>query len=128
MIRGIPAADYHEYRDKIVPFFEGFAKRSLGRWTVDGLEADVANRDRQVWCINDFQALVLTSVGPESVNIDACSGVRRHEWQDEFDDIVRAWALQLGKRRIIALVRPGWARWGKTKGYREAHREMVMEL
>ena len=89
---------------------------------------DIIHRDRQVWNIHDFQALCMTSVDREVVNIDACAGVRRHEWQEELDETIRWWAKQLGKKRIIALVRPGWAKFGKTQGYREAHREMVVEL
>jgi hypothetical protein len=128
MIEGITAAEYINHRDKIAPFLQGFARRSLGRWTPEQLEMDIIHRDKQVWSIHDFQALCLTSVGPEAVNVLAASGVRRHEWQDELDDILRHWARQLGKRRIIALVRPGWSRFGRARGYREAHREMVLEL
>jgi len=128
VIRGIPAYEYMNYRDEIAPFLRNFAQRSLGRWTFEGLEMDILKRDRQIWCIKDFQALGMTSVGIETVNIDACAGLRRHEWKEAFDDAIRAWAGQLGKKRIIALVRPGWSRWGKTRGYRETHREMVLEI
>ena len=128
MIEGIPAAEYIKHRDEISPFLQGFARRSLGRWTPEQLEMDIIHRDRQVWNIHDFQALCMTSVDREVVNIDACAGVRRHEWQEELDETIRWWAKQLGKKRIIALVRPGWAKFGKTQGYREAHREMVVEL
>lgn len=128
MIVGIPAAQYLDHRESVLPFLENFARRSLGRWTVDQLEVDVMARDRQIWNINDFQAVGMTSVGAEAVNIEACSGVRRHEWQEEFDDTVKKWARSLGKKRIIATVRPGWARFGKARGYRETHREMTLEL
>lgn len=128
MIVGIPADHYAEFRDELAPFLRGFAKRSLGRWTYESLEMDILRRERQVWNIHDFQALAMTSVGADAVNIDAAAGVRRHEWQAELDDVLREWARSLGKKRIIALVRPGWAKWGKTRGYREAHREMTLEL
>lgn len=128
MILGIPSWEYIEHRDKITPFLQGFARRSLGRWTAEHLEMDIIRAARQVWNINDFQALAMTSVGPEAVNIEACAGVRRHEWQEELDETIRYWARELGKKRIIALVRPGWARFGRAQGYREAHREMVLEL
>lgn len=125
---GIPAVELPTYWDNLQPFFENFAHRSLGRWTVKSLISDVESRERQVWSIRDFQAVCLTSVSPESVNIDACAGIRRHEWQEELDDTLRDWARSLGKKRIIALVRPGWSKFGKKQGYREAHREMVLEL
>lgn len=128
MIVGILADHYIDHRDRLEPFLRGFARRSLGRWTYESLEMDILARNRQVWNINDFQAVGMTSVGPESVNIDAASGIRRHEWQEEFDVVVRKWARSLGKKRIIATVRPGWSRFGKQRGYREAHREMTLEL
>lgn len=128
MIQGIPSAQYVEYRDEIMPFLQGFARRSLGRWTPEQLEMDIIKAKRQVWSIKDFQALCMTSVGPEAVNIEACAGVRRHEWQEDLDNTLREWAKAMGKARIIALVRPGWAKFGKRQGYREAHREMVLEL
>lgn len=128
MISGIPALEYMQHRENVLPFLQGFEDRSLGRWSIPEMERGILNRERQVWNICDFQALGMTSVGPESVNIDACAGIRRHEWQEEFDEVLRAWARRLGKKRIIAHVRPGWARWGKTRGYRETHREMTLEL
>lgn len=128
MIVGIPADQYVDHMDSLAPFLRGFAQRSLGRWTLESLEMDIINRDRQIWNIHDFQAVGMTSVGPEAVNIDAAAGVRRREWQEEFDETVKKWARSLGKKRIIATVRPGWARFGKARGYREAHREMVLEI
>lgn len=128
MIRGIPAAQYPQERDRVLPFLEGFAKRSLGMWRVADLERDILGRDRQVWCINNYQALCLTHLSPEAVHLDACAGVRRHEWQDAMDAEMTAWAKALGKKRIIALVRPGWAKFGAARGYRETHREMTLEI
>lgn len=128
MIRGIPAAQYGDFRDDIWPFLLGFADRERDGTTAHDLESGVIARDRQVWCINDFQALALTTVAVDAVRITHCAGVRRHEWQEAFDDEIRAWAKALGKPRIIALVRPGWARFGLARGYREIHREMMLEL
>lgn len=127
-VNGIPAAEYAAVRDKVLPFLEGFAARSFGRSTVASLEGDILAREMQVWAIGDFQAVCLTSVGPDSVNIHFCAGIRRHEWQEDLDNEIQAWARALGKKRVIATVRPGWAKWGKQRGYREAHREMVKEV
>lgn len=128
MIRGIPAAVYPEYRDRILPFLENFAKRDPCGTTVEELEAGIRSMDMQVWSINDFQAVCMTSVTNEAVRIDRCAGIRRHEWQAELDDELREWARAIGKKRIVAVVRPGWSKWGRTRGYREAHREMVIEV
>lgn len=82
----------------------------------------------QVFCINNFQALCLTAVSPEAVSIEACAGRDRIEWQDDLDDAIKGWARQEGKARVISMMRPGWVRHAKTRGYREGHREMVCEL
>lgn len=126
IVEGVPCGEVDF--PKIEDFLENFARRSLGRWTVESLMQSILGREKQVWKINDYQALCLTSVGHESVNIEACAGIRRHEWQGALDDELRRWARALGKKRIIALVRPGWAKFGKAQGYKEAHREMVLDL
>lgn len=128
MIVGVPAHDLLQHMDSLRPFLENFAKRSLGRWTVDGLTRAILQREKQVWNIRDWQAACLTSLSEENVNIEAAAGIRRHEWQAELDNELRAWGRALGKKRVIALVRPGWAKFGKAQGYREAHREMVVEI
>lgn len=128
MVEGIQSYRFPEFRDRIRPFLENFAARDLDGFTADDLERDILNRNIQVWSIKDFQALALTSVTPNAVRIGHCAGVRRHEWQEAFDDEMRAWAKALGKKRIVATVRPGWAKWGRLRGYREKHREMCLEI
>lgn len=128
MISGVPASDYPLLRARVLPFLENFASRDLDGFTVTDFEADILSRERQVWSIRDFQALALTCLTPKAVRITHCAGVRRHEWQEAFDEEIRDWARSLGKVRVIGTVRPGWARFGKERGYREMHREMALEL
>ncbi len=128
MINGVPSNVYPKVRKRVMPFLENFAKRSHGRWTVDGLESSIMNGEKQCWSANDFQAVILTSLGNDEVNIEAAAGVRRKEWQDAFDSEIKKWARHLGKSRIIAKVRPGWSKYGQTKGYKVAHYEMILEL
>ena len=128
MIWGVPAVKYPEYKESILPFLENFASRSMGRWTVEELEAAITEREKQVWVFGEFQMVCLTSLSRESVNIEACAGIRRGEWQELLDDKIIEWGQALGKKRVIALVRPGWAKFGKSRGYREAHREMVRSI
>lgn len=128
MVSGIPAFDFYKHRDRILPFLANFAARDLDGTDVAEFEREILDRKRQVWSINDFQALALTCLTDEAVRITHCAGVRRHEWQEEYDEEMRRWAHALGKKRIIATVRPGWSKWGRTRGYRERHREMVLEV
>lgn len=128
MINGVTSWVYPSMRDRVIPFLENFAKRSHGRWTVEQLETDIMSKRKQCWSIKDFQAVCLTSLGREEVNIEACAGTRRHEWQDALDAELREWARALGKKRVIAKVRPGWSKFGKKQGYKTAHYEMILEL
>jgi hypothetical protein len=128
MIQGIPSHLYFTWRREITPFLENFASRDLDGFTAKDFEADILERDRQVWSISHFQALALTCLTPQAVRITHCAGVRRHEWQEAYDAEMRAWAKALGKQRVIGTVRPGWSRFGKAQGYREVHREMALEL
>ena len=128
MISGLPSTMIASVKGQIWPFLEGFASRSRGRWTADGLWVALLERDKQAWLIGDWQAICLTSVSEYAIHIEACAGVRRHEWQDELDNTLSDWARALGKDRIFALVRPGWAKYGIKRGYTEIHREFVKEL
>lgn len=128
MIRGVPVEQFAAVYDRVAPFLDNFAERSpLGSTRAD-IERSILERDAQLWVIGDFQAVAITNVTPEAVHITHCAGERRQDWQEAFDEEMRAWARALGKKRVVATVRPGWARWGKTRGYKEAHRQMVVEV
>ena len=128
MIVGIPSQCIEAEWSKIKPFFDNFEKRSHGRWTTEGLLQAVLNCRHQVFCVNNYQALVLTSIWPDSVNIDACAGYGRREWQDEVVDHMMEWAKALGKTYVISTARPGWSKFFKPKGFKEIHREYLIEV
>ncbi len=128
MIHGILSGEAPMVRERIWPFLENFAQRSHGRWTPEDLFAAIRCADKQLWVVQDFQAVLLTSVGQDWVNIDHCAGSGRAGWQQAIDDEICAWARSMGKKRVFALTRPGWAKYGKLRGYREIHREFVKEL
>ena len=128
MIVGIPSNCIANEWPKLKPFFENFAKRSHGRWTAEGILDDVLNQRQQVFCVNNYQALVLTSVQKDSVNIDACAGAKRREWQDDVVDHMEEWAKALGKKYVISMARPGWSRFFKPRGFKEIHREFAIEV
>lgn len=127
-VEGIQSARIPAEMSNIWPFLENFAARSHERLTAKGLLDACLARDKQVWKIGDWQGLCLTSVGQNEVNIEACAGIRRHEWQADLADEIEAWARALGKKRVFAKTRPGWAKFGKTRGYKEIHREFMIEV
>lgn len=116
--------------EHIRPAFENFAERSDGRWTVDYLVGEVMNRQKQVWKINDWQAVALTSVGPEAayVTMEAVAGSGHLDWYAEFEETVAAWAKALGAKRMFCMARAGWTKSLKAQGYKEIHREFTKEI
>jgi hypothetical protein len=125
-VRGIPVEQIDWPR--LEPFLAHFAGRSGGTATVDGLVTDIQKRIRQLWVCGDWQAVLLTQVHPDCVSMDFCAGFRRQDWMDDMDAVICAWAKSLGKSRVKALVRVGWARHSKAYGYRETHREFLKEI
>lgn len=127
-LRGIPAANWEDHAERVRPFLEHFAARSQGRLDATQLEGDILRRERQIWIFGDYQMCLMTRVEPEGVYMDACAGRNRAEWMDEVDATMRNWARDLGKTRIFSTCRPGWVREAKKRGYRELHRELMLEV
>lgn len=128
MIWGLQVEELPEHLDRIAPFLVNFAERSHERATAVELYEKIAAKDMQVWVVDDFKAVCLTSVHPSHVEINCCGGEDREEWADDLEFEIARWALYLGKKRVIMVTRPGWSKWAKTKGYKLAHVEMVREL
>lgn len=126
MIRGVQDPDPE--KERVWPFLENFEERSHERWTADGLWQKIKEQKMQLWVIDDYEAVFLTSVGEKCVEIEACAGSDWPKWIDRMDNEMRAWARHLGKSRIISKARPGWYRYAKTRGYKQAHIELVLEL
>lgn len=127
MIYALPPEQAWEVRQ----YLDHFASRSLGRWHGDGLEQDVRGGLRQVYvAVEDDRmlAVMMTRVDPENVFVDAVTGRERERWIADFEAHMTEWARATGRKRVIALARPGWAREARELGYREAHREFVREV
>lgn len=128
MIWGMQSENFERFKDRLMPFLQNFADRSGGRVKVEDLIERIKDTDSQVWVCGDFQAVAMTHIGPEYVSIDYCSGTDRADWQDDLLSEVEAWAKHHGCQRVFIFGRPGWSKWAKSKGFKEAHREMVREF
>lgn len=128
MIVGVPAAFYDRVAKWVDPYLEHFAKRSPLGSSADIFRKAILSQDLQLWVHEGGKMVALTEVTLDAVHIVCCAGVDRNEWRDALDEAVQGFANSLGKKRIVATVRPGWFKYGKSKGYREAHRVMVREL
>lgn len=116
------------YDDRLLPALESCAERSLGRFTVSGLIEDIFELKKQVYVLNDWQGVCITSCYEDYIYVHCAFGENSEEWRDELDDHLRAWAKATGKTRIFGLVRPGWSKWAKSRGYKELHRELGLEV
>lgn len=128
MIWGIHAADVPLYAGNLAPFLINFAEHSHARSTAIQLLEAVMREEMQVYVVDDFKAVCLTSVHPEHIEINCCAGSDREDWQDELEAHVAEWAKAIGKKRVIMITRPGWSKWAKSRGYRLAHTELVREI
>lgn len=130
MIEGIPAVDFAKNWERIRPAFQNFVDRSDERWSLDYLVGEVLRRHKQVWKVNDWQAIAVTSVAHDMsfVTLEACAGDGYLDWYAELEETLEAWARALGAKRMFGMARPGWTKAFKAQGYREIHREFVKDL
>lgn len=115
----------------VAPYFESFASRSHGRETAKGFLLRVQEQRAQMWlCVEDdtLFAVALTQIKGPVVEIVACAGKHRERWRDALLDEIEAWARHIGAAQVMPVVRPGWAKWLASRGYRETHREMCRRL
>lgn len=114
------------------PYFDNFAARSLGRWDAHDIEAGVADGMRQAWwCVDtELKAVALTRLTAHGrcLEIDACAGREAPTWRDVLLDAIEDQAREWGAEYVIPNVRPGWAKWLASRGYRNTHREMSRRL
>ena len=128
MIWGIRAADVPAYAERLAPFLLNFAEHSHKRATALQLLDQIMSEHMQVYVVDDFKAVCLTTVHPDHIEINCCAGEDRTDWQDDLEAHIAEWAKATGKERVIMIARPGWAKWAKTRGYRQAHVELVKEV
>lgn len=128
MIRGLQVGEIPAEAERLAPFLINFAEKSHARTTALQLMDAIMSRDMQAWVCGDYDAVCLTSVHPEHVEINCCAGEDRTAWQDDLEAEIAAWAKYLGKKRVIMIARPGWQKWARGKGYKPAHVELVREI
>ncbi len=128
MIWGVLASDVPAYAERLAPFLLNFAEHSHKRATALQLLDQIMSEHMQVYVVDDFKAVCLTTVHPQHIEINCCAGEDRTDWQDDLEAHIAEWARITGKERVIMIARPGWAKWAKTRGYRQAHVELVKEV
>lgn len=128
MIWGMLASDVPAYAERLAPFLLNFAEHSHKRATALQLLDQIMSEHMQVYVADDFKAVCLTTVHPGHIEINCCAGEDRTDWQDDLEAHIAEWAKATGKERVIMIARPGWAKWAKTRGYRQAHVELVKEV
>jgi len=85
-----------------------------GQWEPSDLISLIRSRQSQLWIAanHEIKAVMLTEVGTDrlkTVTITHLAGKDRSEWLHLLADI-KAWAVELGSKRLKAVTRPGWER------------------
>ena len=102
-----------DWQERLEWHFESFCRD--GALDPATLWADVAQKERQLWVLEDageVQAVVLTRIAADRLKtceVTHCAGQNRREWQHLFPALEH-WAREIGCKRILAIVRPGWER------------------
>lgn len=121
MIVGVPAAEYAARDQEFRPFLERIERHDKDGITADEYSQLILNRDYQLWDLSG-EAIALTKVTWNAVRLEWVVGKNRHKWQEDLDDVLRQWGRSLGKKRLIVLARPGWAKLADKLGYKEIQR------
>ena len=124
MIYGILRGEIEENWPRI----EALCEKYPGPAGLEGLHRSLLSANRQAWVCGDWQAVCITSVEVDRVVIDFVGGSDRFEWMDALEAVLTEWARHLGKPRLHAMARPGWARSAKLGGWREIYREFVKDV
>ena len=107
MIWGMLASDVPAYAERLAPFLLNFAEHSHKRATALQLLDQIMSEHMQVYVVDDFKAVCLTTVHPGHIEINCCAGEDRTDWQDDLEAHIAEWAKATGKERVIMIARPG---------------------
>jgi hypothetical protein len=75
------ASDVPAYAERLAPFLLNFAEHSHKRATALQLLDQIMSEHMQVYVVDDFKAVCLTTVHPEHIEINCCAGEDRTDWQ-----------------------------------------------
>lgn len=127
-VEGIPAAILPDVLHIVRPFLQRLERHDKDGKTWPEYEAQILNREAQLWRLGDWEAIAITKVTREAVRLEWVVGKNRRIWQDALDEVLRDWGRTLGKKRLIVLARPGWAALAKKRGFKELQRAYEAKL
>jgi hypothetical protein len=122
--RAVPAGEIDDWLPRIAWHLAEFAAN--GATTPDELIADLRDRQRQLWLVDDdgdvLCALLTQVMGDRlwTVRVTHCAGRDYERWLDLWP-VIEEWAREIGSKRIEALARPGWQRPLKAFGMVPTH-------
>lgn len=111
--------------------FDSFETRSKGEAKKPDMVHQILSDTRQCWLAvdNEIQAVALTEVKKDGVvTLTHCAGRNRDDWAGDLVDAIEDWAKQIDAWRFRVVCRPGWTKFLKTKGLKETHRVMEIDL
>ncbi len=107
----VPSEDLDEWKDKIGWHLESFSAN--GVYSPDDFLADIRNRDRQLWIVEDkgdVICVLLTAISEDRLKtclVTHLAGKDCFAWL-HLMEAVEDWARDIGCKRIEAKTRPGW--------------------
>lgn len=127
-IEGIPAARFNDVADFVRPLLKRIERHDKDGETAEEYEARILSKGLQLWRLGDWEAIALTCVTREAIRLEWVVGKNRHSWQNVLDNELRRWGRALGKKRLIVMARPGWAKLAKERGFKELQRTYEAKL
>ena len=91
------ASDVPAYAERLAPFLLNFAEHSHKRATALQLLDQIMSEHMQVYVVDDFKAVCLTTVHPGHIEINCCAGEDRTDWQDDLEAHIAEWAKATGE-------------------------------
>lgn len=111
----VPSTQLDEWLPRIAWHLERFCDD--GALAPSDLVEQIRDRTRQLWIAVDsrVRAVALTQVSEDrlsTVRITHVAGDGFEEWA-HLREVIKAWAREMGSRRLEAIARPGWERVAK---------------
>lgn len=111
----VPASILDQWLPRIGWQLESFCRD--GGWLPEDIVEQIRDRRRQLWIAFDgeVRAAALTQVEDDrlkTVRITHVAGNGFRDWA-HLREVIKAWAREIGSKRLEAVARPGWERIAK---------------
>lgn len=115
-IGGVPAAKLMKIWDRLNPLLKRVVKEHTG-YTPEHVLTELQLNKMQAWVVNDFQAVIITSVLQKPLHkvlfVPFLAGDNMDDWLGDMGDFLEELAIQRGCKAIEFEGRKGWGKINK---------------